>query len=177
MFNLLHNNFNLLKGGQYLVEVEVADIWSLRCFQWGSCHWIHRFLCSILSIIVCLFVIVLSVLLWFTSSDYLFGIFLSLCCLSFFDLHLLITPLVSFCHCIVCPSLIYVFWLPLWYLFVIVLSVLLWFTSSDYPFGTLYLQHFHYTTPWFKIVKVKVKVLDWYLRVNSTLVLLWKWNT
>ena len=134
MFNLLHN-FNLLKGGQYLVEVEVADIWSLRCFQWGSCHWIHRFLCSILSIIVCLFVIVLSVLLWFTSSDYPFGIFLSLYCLSFFDLHLLITSLVSFCHCVVCPSLIYIFWLPLWYLSVIVLSVLLWFTSSDYLFG------------------------------------------
>jgi hypothetical protein len=116
MFNLLHNNFNLLKGGQYLVEVEVADIWSLRCFQWGSCHWIHRFLCSILSIIVCLFVIVLSVLLWFTSSDYPFGIFLSLYCLSFFDLRLLITSLVSFCHCVVCPSLIYVLWLPLWYI-------------------------------------------------------------
>jgi hypothetical protein len=41
----------------------------------------------------------------------------SLCCLSFFDLRLLITPLVSFDHhCVVCPSLIYGFWLPLWYL-------------------------------------------------------------
>jgi hypothetical protein len=39
-----------------------------------------------------------------------------LCCLSFFDLRLLITPLVSFGHCVVCPSLIYGFWLPLWYL-------------------------------------------------------------
>jgi hypothetical protein len=78
-----------------------------------------------------LLVIVLSVL-WFTSSDYPFGIFWSLYCL-FFDLSLLVTPLVSFGHCIVC-SLIYVFWLPLWYLLVIVLSVL-WFTSSDYPFG------------------------------------------
>ena len=82
-----------------------------------------------------LFAIVLSVLLWFTSSDYPFSIFLPLCCLSFFDLRLLITPLVSFCHCVVCPSLIYVFWLPLWYLFAIVLSVLLWFTSSDCSFG------------------------------------------
>jgi hypothetical protein len=61
-----------------------------------------------------------------------FGIFWSLYCL-FFDLRLLITPLVSVGYCIVC-SLIYVFWLPLWYLLVIVLSVL-WFTSSDYPFG------------------------------------------
>ena len=57
-----------------------------------------------------LLVIVLSVL-WFTSSDYPFGIFWSLYCL-FFDLSLLVTPLVSFGHCIVC-SLIYVFWLPL----------------------------------------------------------------
>jgi hypothetical protein len=46
--------------------------------------------------------------LWFTASDYPFGIF---------DLRLLITPLVS---------LIYGFWLPLWYL---------WFTAFDYPFG------------------------------------------
>jgi hypothetical protein len=37
-------------------------------------------------------------------------------CLSFFELRLLITPLVSFGHCIVCPSSIYDFWLPLWYL-------------------------------------------------------------
>jgi hypothetical protein len=60
-----------------------------------------------------LLVIVLPVL-WFTSADYPFGIFWSLYCL-FFDFRLLITPLVSFGHCIVC-SFIYVFWLPLWYL-------------------------------------------------------------
>jgi hypothetical protein len=58
-----------------------------------------------------LLVIVLSVV-WFTFSDYHFGIFWSLSCL-FFDLRILIT---------------------LWYLLVIVLSVL-WFTSSDYHFG------------------------------------------
>ena len=39
------------------------------------------------------------------DSDYSFGIFLSLCCLFFFDLGILITPLVSFCHCVVCSSL------------------------------------------------------------------------
>jgi hypothetical protein len=60
----------------------------------------------------------------------------------------------SFDHCVVCSSLIYRFWLPpfgifwplcclfffdlqilitsLWYLLTIVLSVLLWFTDSDY---------------------------------------------
>jgi hypothetical protein len=78
-----------------------------------------------------LVVIVLSVLR-FTASDYTFGIFWSLYCLSF-DLRLLITPLVSVGHCVVCPS-IYGFWLHLWYLLVIVLSVLR-FTASDYTFG------------------------------------------
>jgi hypothetical protein len=70
--------------------------------------------------------------LQFTASDYPFGIFWPLYCLSF-NLQLLITPLVSFDHCIVCPS-IYSFWLPLWYLLTIILSVLQ-FTASDYPFG------------------------------------------
>ena len=80
-----------------------------------------------------LFPIVLSLLL-FMASDYPFGILWSLYCLSY--LRLPITPLVSFGHCIVCPS-IYGFWLPLWYLVAIVLSVLL-FTASDYPFGILW---------------------------------------
>jgi hypothetical protein len=39
-------------------------------------------------------------------------------------------PLVSFGHCVVCSSSIYRFWLPLWYLLVIVLSVLLQYTDS-----------------------------------------------
>jgi hypothetical protein len=45
-------------------------------------------------------------------------------CLSFF-----------FDHCDVCPSSIYRFWLPLWYLLTIVVSVLLRFRDYDYPFG------------------------------------------
>jgi hypothetical protein len=69
-----------------------------------------------------LLVIVSSVLL-LTPSYCLFGIFWSLCRLSFYLL-LLIAPLVSFGHCVVCPST-YSFLLPLWYLLVIVLSVLL----------------------------------------------------
>jgi hypothetical protein len=48
---------------------------------------------------------------------------------------ILIAPLVSFGHCIVCSSSIYWFWLLLWYLLAIVLSVLCRFTDSDYPFG------------------------------------------
>jgi hypothetical protein len=138
-----------------------------------------------------LLVIVLFVLLQYTDSDYTFGIFWSLCCLFFFNIQILITPLVSFgsesvywrrtnntmtkryqkcnqnlyieeeqttqwpkdtkgviriCiqilitllvsfgHCVVCSSSIYRFLLPLWYLLVIVLSVLQ-YTDSDYPFG------------------------------------------
>ena len=79
-------------------------------------------------------VIVLSIL-WFTASGYSCGVLWSLCCLSF-DLRLLVTPLVSFSHCVVCPS-IYGFWLLLLCLLVIVLSVL-WFTASDYSFGVFW---------------------------------------
>jgi hypothetical protein len=67
---------------------------------------------------------VLSVIPRFTTSDYPFGIFWPLYCLSFLDLRLLITPLVSCGHFIVCPSSIYDFWLPFWYLVAIACSVL-----------------------------------------------------
>jgi hypothetical protein len=67
----------------------------------------------------------------FTASDCPFGIVWSLCYLSL-HLQLLIAPLISFGHCVICPS-IYNFWLPLWYLLIIVLSVPP-FTASDCPF-------------------------------------------
>jgi hypothetical protein len=41
----------------------------------------------------------------------------------------------SFGHCILCSSSIYWFWLPLWYLLTIELSVLRRFTDSDKPSG------------------------------------------
>jgi phage FluMu protein Com len=63
------------------------------------------------------------------------SVYRPLCCLFFFDIQILIAPLVSFDHCVVCSSLIYRFWLPLWYLLTIVLSVLLWYTDSDCSFG------------------------------------------
>ena len=87
--------------------------------------------CSIFS-----FVSVLFVLFAFFSL-----FFWPLHCLPFLDLQLLVTPLVSFGHCIVYPSLIYSFWLPLWYLLAIALSTLPWFTASDYPFGILWPLH------------------------------------
>jgi hypothetical protein len=68
------------------------------------------------------------------ASDYPFDIFCPLHCLVFV-LWLLITPLVSFAHCIVW-SLFYGFWLPLWYLLPIALSGLR-FMASGYPFGIL----------------------------------------
>ena len=85
-------------------------------------------------LVLFLLVIALSGLLRITDSDYPFGIFklfLSFCTF-------------SFSHCIVWPSSIYGFWLPLWYLqsllvlfpLVIALSCLLQIIDSDYPFGT-----------------------------------------
>ena len=68
----------------------------------------------------------------------LYFFFWPLCCLFFFNIRILITPLVSsnFGHCVVCSSSIYGFSLPLWYLqtLTIVLSVLLRYADSDYPF-------------------------------------------
>jgi hypothetical protein len=66
-----------------------------------------------------------------TASDYHFDIFWPLNYLSF-ALRLLITTLISFGHWIICP-LRYDYWLPLWYLLVIELSVLC-LTASDYHF-------------------------------------------
>ena len=82
-----------------------------------------------------LLTILLSVPLLFTASDCSFGICWPLCCLFLFYLRLLITRLVSFDHCVVCSSSIYGFWLLLWYLLTILLSVPLLFTASDYPFS------------------------------------------
>ena len=89
-------------------------------------------------------VFVLSVLRLFTASDYSFGIFWSLYCPYFVYLRLMITPLVYFGHCIVRISSIYDLWLLLWYMLVIVFSVLRLFTTYDYFFDifwSLYCQY------------------------------------
>jgi hypothetical protein len=82
-----------------------------------------------------LLAIVVSVLLWFMPSDYPFALCWPLYRLPYFEFCLLIIPSVSFGHCIVCPSSIDAFWLPLWYLLAIVSSLLLCFMPSVYPFG------------------------------------------
>jgi hypothetical protein len=71
-----------------------------------------------------LVVIVLSVLFWFTASEYTFGILCHCIVSPFFDLRHLITPLVSCAIALSVLFLIYGFLLYLWYLVVIVLSVL-----------------------------------------------------
>ena len=89
-------------------------------------------------------VFVLSILRLFTASDYSFGIFWSFYCPYFVYLRLMITPLVYFGHCIVRISSIYDLWLLLWYMLVIVLSVLRLFTTYDYFFDifwSLYCQY------------------------------------
>ena len=127
----------------FMISVYLFGIsWSLYCLPSGV-RLLFTSLVSLGHCIVCplvydfclplwyLLVIVLSAL-WCTTSVYLFGISWSLYCLSS-GLRLLFTSLVSLGHCIVCP-LIYDFCLPLWYLLVIVLSVL-WFMTSVYLFG------------------------------------------
>ena len=136
---------------------------SFSTFSFGHCvvcsSLIYGFWLPLWYLQTLLLTIVLSVLLWFTYSDYPFGVFKlffwPLCCLFFLDLRILITPLISSNssndHCVVCSSFIYGFWLPLWclqaLLLAIVLSVLLRFTDSDYPFGIfkLFLIYVYYT--------------------------------
>ena len=103
--------------------------------SFGHCIVCPTLICAFWLPLWYLLAIVSSVLLWFMPSDYHYGIFWPLYRLSYFDLYLLIAPLVSFGHCIVCPTSMYAFWLPIWYLLAIVSSVLLWFVPSDYPFG------------------------------------------
>ena len=99
-----------------------------------------------------LFAIVLTVLLWYTAYGYAFGIFWPLYWLSFFDIRLLVMPLVSVDHCIDCP-LIYGFWLWLWYLLAIALPVLLWYTASGYGFGIFWPLH------WLSFLDIRLLVM------------------
>ena len=103
---------------------------------------IYGFLLLLLYLQTFLLAIVLSVRRWFTVSYFsscIFKLFFwLLSCLSFIDLRLLTSPLISsnfsFGYCPVCSLLIYGFLLLLLYLqtflLAIVLSVLCWFTAS-----------------------------------------------
>ena len=131
-------------------EYSFGIFWPLYCLSLIDLRLLNTPLVSFGHCIVCLWLIygfwillwyllaiVLSVFDWFTASEYSFGIFWPLYCLSLIDLRLLNTPLVSFGHCIVCLWLIYGFWILLWYLLAIVLSVFDWFTASEYSFGII----------------------------------------
>ena len=114
----------------FLIRIIIAPLVSFcHCVVCSSLiygFWLHLWY---------LVAIVLSVLLWYTDSDYTFGILWPLCCLVLFNMRILIPPLVSCGHCVVCSSLIYGFWLHLWYIVAIALSVVLWYTDSDNTFG------------------------------------------
>jgi hypothetical protein len=73
------------------------------------------------------------VCLWFTAFDHPFGILVTV--LSVCDLRLLNTPLVFWS--LYCVSVIYCFWLPLWFFGHCI--VCLWFSAFDYLFGILFI--------------------------------------
>jgi hypothetical protein len=79
------------------------------------------------------FFLCVSLYIFFRGSYYSIFSFICMFCRSLFVL----LYFFSFGHCVVCSSSIYRFWLPLWYLVFIVLSVLLRYTDSDYSFGIL----------------------------------------
>ena len=75
--------------------------------------------------------------------------FWPLCCLSLFELWLLISTLVSsnfclfsFVHCIACPSATYSFWLPLWYVQTFAFFLFWPLYCSNYGFW-LFVWYFH----------------------------------
>ena len=94
--------------------------WSLYCLSVIYCFWSPLWYFG--HCIVCL---------WFTAFEYPFGILVIVLCVC--DLLLLITPLVFWS--LYCLSVIYSFWLPLWYFSHCI--VCLWFTAFDYPFCIL----------------------------------------
>jgi hypothetical protein len=107
-----------------------------------------------------------NVLRWRTLSVRSFQAFLGgescpcLCWYQFID-HCLTYCLFSFCHCIVSPSSIYSFWLPIWYL-----------QASLCPFA-FFFCHFKKVVPYFcvlcegyyviiwRIVRICVFIKDW----------------
>ena len=94
---------------------EFTSFWrGTCCLTFGLCSWPLFLFVVFFWPLCCLSFFDLQILIiTLVSSN-----FWPLCCLSFFDLRILITTLVSstFDHCVVCPSSIYGFWLPLWYL-------------------------------------------------------------
>ena len=179
------SQYSNIMNGPTNVKNNLKNIIGWHCII----NWNNKYVCFVdrwLSVVLFLSIIVLSVLLRYTDSDYLplFGhcvvcsssiyrfwlppFVWSLCCLFFFDIRILITSLCLvivlsvllrytdsdylplFDHCVVCSSSIYKFWLPpfVWSLcclfffdiqilitslcLIIVLSVLLRYTDSDY---------------------------------------------
>ena len=131
------------------------------------CHLlIYGFLLLHLYLQSFLMAIVLSVRRWFTNSYFsscIFKLFFwLLSCLSFIDLRILTSPLVSsnfsFRYCPVCPLLIYGFLLLLLYLqtflLATVLSVLCWFTASY--FSSCIFKLFFWLQSYLSVVDLRI---------------------
>jgi hypothetical protein len=112
----------------------------------------------------------LSVLLQWTTFDYPLvssSLSITLCCLSFFNGRLLVTPWylqIFLLHCIVCPSSMDDFWLPLGIsksFYYIVLSVLLQWTTFDYSLVSLNLSITLYCLSFFN---GRLLITPWYLQ-------------
>jgi hypothetical protein len=112
LVNWYKKNLKIPKGGiehracgSYL---DFLDRGLLLTRKWCSYYSIFSF--------ICMFCRSLFVLLYF--------FFWPLCCLFFFDIRILITPLVSFGHCVVCSSSLYGLWLPIIYFIMLVVWIL-----------------------------------------------------
>jgi hypothetical protein len=79
-------------------------------------------------------------------------------CPYFVYLRLMITSLVYFGHCVVRTLSIYDLWLLLWYILVIVLSVLRLFTASDYFFGIFWSLYY----PYFVYLRLLITPLEYF---------------
>jgi hypothetical protein len=77
----------------YIIEEQTIQLPFGHCVVCSSM--IYRFWLSPWYLLA----IVLSFLLWYTDSDFPLGICWPLCCLFFYGIQILITPLVSFGHC------------------------------------------------------------------------------
>ena len=179
--------------------------WSLCCLIyrfWLAVWYLLVIVLSDIQILIARLVSFDHCVVWYTDSDCPFGFFWSLCCLIYRfwlplwyllvivlpDIQILIAPLVSFGHCVVCYAdsdypfgifwsllcLIYRFWLPLWYLLVIVFSdiqilisplvsfghCVFWYTDSDCPFGVFWPLCFLICRFWFPLWYILVIVLS-----------------
>ena len=187
----------------YRIWLPFGIFWSLCCLIyrfWLPLWYLLVIVLSDIQILIAPLVSFGHCVVWYADSDCPFDIFWPLYCLLYrfwlplwyllvivlSDIQILIAPLVSFSHCIVCYTdsdcpfgifwslccLIYRLWLSLWYLLVIVLSdiqilispllsfshCVFWYTDSDFPFGIFWslccLIYIFWLPLWYLLVTV-----------------------